>query len=281
MKTAKKITMSDCVLTSEQIRDLETLGHTRTRAFTAEDALQMQDIIWHRLGKHGVLRDDPATWPKSNPPKLSKKVRSRSIFKDAISEEFLGAMDQLLGEGEWERPNDWGMVLTTFPETGKRPWDVESKGSFHWHLNPRRNGDRIRDVFSFNFLSSVKPQGGGTFIIEGSHHVVRKYLSELTPEQRARPLKPTKDGFNRYHPWLTELANKDAEGCRRHFTDPTDVHGFQLRVVELTGEPGDAVITDAGVLHAKSRNCLDRPRFMRAVPIRARGYQQGFLLDDE
>ena len=262
------------VLSEDQIDDLKVRGHTRVRATSEEDALTMQDLIWRRLEKTGVRRDDRSTWPRRLPPKLSKTVRSHRIFKDAVSDDFVGAMDQLLGKDEWERPNDWGMVLTTFPEADKGTWDVIQNGNFHWHLNPMRNVDRIRDLFSFNFLSSVKPEGGGTLIIEGAHHVVRKYLSELTPGQRARPAKLTREGFYRYHPWLVELANQDHDGCRRHFLEPADVHGHQLRVVELTGEPGDAVITDAGVLHAKSRNCLDQPRFMRAVPIRRRGYSR-------
>jgi hypothetical protein len=234
----------------------------------------MQECIWRLLGKHGVQREDPSTWQKSRAPKLSRTVRNQRIFQDAVSSEFLGAMDQLLGEGEWERPKDWGMVLYSFPETDGKPWDVVAD-AWHWHLNPLRNIERHKDVFCFNFLSSVKPEGGGTLIIEGAHHVVRKYLSEMTPEKRSQKGRVIRQGFYNYHPWLKALANKNDKSCRRSFMEPADVHEHQLRVVELTGEPGEAVITDAGVPHVRNRNCLDQPRFMRAVPIRRKGYKRG------
>jgi len=64
--------------------------------------------------------------------------------------------------------------------------------------------------------------------------------------------------------------------------DPLDINGHTCRVVELTGEPGEAVITLAGIPHARSRNCFDEPRFMRAIGFRKHGYSKGRLtLDDE
>ena len=257
-------------LTDQDLEDLQTLGHCRTRVCSEEHALKMQDIIWHRLEKHSVSKEDRSTWIDVRAPKLSHTVRKQRIFREAVADEFLGALDQLLGSGEWVRPKDWGMVLFTFPETGNRSWDVAAT-SWHWHLNPLKNTDRLCDLFSFNFLSSVQPGGGGTLIVEGIHHVVRKYLSEMTPEQREeRPAKQIREGFYRYHPWIKELTNRNYEGSRLGFMETADVHGFPCRVVELTGEPGEAVITDAGIPHVRSRNCLDVPRFMRAVPLRRR-----------
>lgn len=268
-------------LTEKDLEALKTRGHCRVRAFSTEDALKMQENVWRRLEKHGVLRDDKSTWGNVRAPGLSRNVRKQSIFRETISDGFVAAIDQLLGKDEWIRPKDWGMVIKTFPEKSSRPWDVVTS-NWHWHLNPLRNVDRLQDLFSFSFLTSVKPEGGGTLILEGAHHVVQKYLSELTPEQRRdRKSKQIREGFYRYHPWLNALADKSDESSRLHFMEPEDVHGFPCRVVELTGEPGEAVITDAGVLHVRSRNCLDEPRFMRAVGIRRRGYQPGLRLDDE
>ncbi len=262
-------------LDDQDLEDLRTRGHCRTRVCSEEHATKMVDIIWHRLEKHGVSKEDRSTWVNVQAPKLSHTVRKQRIFQEAASEEFLGAMDQLLGKGEWERPKDWGMVLYTFPEINDKPWDVVSS-SWHWHMNPLRNIDRLCDLFSFNFLSSVEPGGGGTLIVEGIHHVVRKYLSELTPEQREeRPAKQIREGFYRFHPWIKELTNRKDEGSRLGFMETADVHGFPCRVVELTGGPGEAVIMDAGIPHARSRNCLEVPRFMRALGIRRRGYAKG------
>ena len=147
-------------LTKQNLEDLRTLGHCRTRVCSEEHASKMQDLIWHRLEKHGVSREDRSTWIEVRAPKMSHTVRKQRIFKEAVSDEFLRAMDQLFGEDEWERPKDWGKVLYTFPETNGQPWDVASS-SWHWHMNPLRNTARLCDLFSFNFLSSVKPQGEG------------------------------------------------------------------------------------------------------------------------
>ncbi len=47
----------------------------------------------------------------------------------------------------------------------------------------------------------------------------------------------------------------------------TDVWGHPLRVVELTGDPGEAYVTNMSALHSRSFNVLDRPRFMTAKGI--------------
>ena len=44
---------------------------------------------------------------------------------------------------------------------------------------------------------------------------------------------------------------------------PSEVRGVPCQVVELTGEPGDAVFCNLGMLHAVARNCSEEPRFMR------------------
>ena len=45
--------------------------------------------------------------------------------------------------------------------------------------------------------------------------------------------------------------------------DTTEVRGVPCRVVELTGEPGDAVFCNLGILHAVAKNRSDYPRFVR------------------
>ncbi len=50
-------------LTEEQLEQLRSRGYIKVRAFAAEDAAEMEAIIWHKLEKDGVLRDDPLTSP--------------------------------------------------------------------------------------------------------------------------------------------------------------------------------------------------------------------------
>lgn len=106
-------------------------------------------------------------------------------------------------------------------------------------------------------------------MVEGSHHVVCKFFSELKPEQLEIKVKDLKRKLYASHPWLRDLTRRDnSEDRRQRFMEEsTDVFGYPLRVVELTGEPGEAYITNMSTLHARSFNVLDRPRFMTATPI--------------
>ena len=55
---------TDGPLNEQDLEQLCTRGYIKVRAFTAEDAAEMESTIWRRLEREGVLRDDPATWRK-------------------------------------------------------------------------------------------------------------------------------------------------------------------------------------------------------------------------
>ena len=258
---------TDGPLTDQDIEQFRTAGYIKVRAFTAEDAAEMEETIWRRLEKENVLRDDPSTWGRERPGGLSRSVRGSRIFRKAMTAEFAGVVDQLLGPGRWHPPKDRGSLLLTFPED-RENWDVTSR-MWHWHGDPLRNVDQLRDIFIFTFLTRVESEGGGTVLVEGSHRVVRKFYSELGPEQLEIKVKDLKRKLYASHPWLLDLTSgEDSEDRRRRFMEEsTDVFGYPLRVVELTGEPGEAYITNMSAMHARSFNVLDKPRFMTAKNI--------------
>ena len=74
---------TDGPLDEQDLEQLCTRGYVKVRAFTAEDAAEMESTIWRRLEKEGVLRDDPATWRKY-PGGVSRSVRNSRIFREAI-----------------------------------------------------------------------------------------------------------------------------------------------------------------------------------------------------
>ena len=249
-------------LSPEEIEQFHTLGYIKVRAFPIEEAAEMEDTIWRGLAKDGVLREEPSTWGRY-PGGLSRSVRNARIFKRPFSADFAARVDQLLGSGTWDMPPDRGSLLYTFPES--RAWDVQSR-TWHWHGDPMRNVGGLRDLFVFCFLTPVQPQGGGTVFVEGSHRVVCEYLRDSPPEIRALKVKDIKKKFFASHPWLRALTDKDDASDRRQrlMQETTEVNGHPLRVVELTGEPGEAYITHMSTMHARSFNVLDRPRFMTA-----------------
>ena len=66
------------------------------------------------------------------------------------------------------------------------------------------------------------------------------------------------------HPWLRGLWKPGDHGDRiqRYMNDGTIIDGGPLRVVELTGEPGDVILMHADAFHAAAPNRLTEPRMM-------------------
>jgi hypothetical protein len=81
------------------------------------------------------------------------------------------------------------------------------------------------------------------------------------------------EGLADWHPWLGELMGRRAAPSRTRkewMGSAVDVRGTPVQIVELTGEPGDAVLCHPSMLHAASPNCLAEPRVMRRTNFRRR-----------
>ena len=141
---------------------------------------------------------------------------------------------------------------------------------WHWDGDPFRFLEGNTGLFIFSFLSEIKPEGGGTLIVDGSHELVLRYHRNLSPEDQARKRKPLRLRFYKAHPWLADLTGHTgaSEGrIQRLMNQTTDIDGIPVRVVELTGKPGDAVLCHPVILHARSQNRAEVPRFMRVKMI--------------
>jgi hypothetical protein len=76
-----------------------------------------------------------------------------------------------------------------------------------------------------------------------------------------------KKAFNRSHPWLARLtdATRSANDRVAEFMTPSlDDQGLALRVVEITGEPGDAYLCDGSIYHVRPTRIGPAPRFLCA-----------------
>lgn len=112
-------------------------------------------------------------------------------------------------------------------------------------------------------MADVPPQGGGTLVVEGSHRLVVDCSNNLT-EVRASE-KKLLARFARSHPWLAELMGKtpdQGDRTRRFMGEGAVIDGVEARVVELTGEPGDAVLWHPALLHSRSHNKSGVPKFV-------------------
>jgi hypothetical protein len=213
----------------------------------AFDPSGLGDVLWSGLAsRHRIVKDDPTTWPTGVFGKLTKFGKSgrfASVGSDAVA----AAITDLLGAC-WHADSPWGAPLITFPMPGR--WDVPRS----WHIDFPASMP-LSAVRMFAYLTSIRPGGGGTVIIAGSHQ-----LAERRPGISSRDLR--RDLAER-SPWFRDLWRPVGEDrVRRFMVEGDEVDGVHVRVVELTGEPGDVVLWHPALLHAGAPNCLDEPRFM-------------------
>ncbi len=252
------------VLTSDEITSFEKLGYVRlSQAFSPESALMMQDFMWDELKRAaGIDRADRSTW--TNPWQGLSKIGRHNKFKGVGSPRMYGAIDQLLGQGAWREPKGWGGFLITPPQGTDKSWDIAK--DWHWDGDPGHHVDGLSGLSIFTFYSHVKPRGGGTLIVEGSHRLVMSFFHNLVPNHLGRKRKGLIRAFSQSHPWLTELTGHMPDShdrVRRFVEEKTVIDDVAVRVVELTGEPGDAVICHPAIYHSSSYNCSNVTRFMR------------------
>ena len=201
----------------------EEHGYVRLDRAFAETAPGMAAALWAELSRrHGIERDRPTTWIGGRPPGLSGL---RPTFAALATPAVVAAVDALAGADRPE-PFSWGDPLVTFPEAGG--WDVPAGG---WHIDfPARSTLRLKWL---GYLEPVGPAGGGTVVLDGSHHRVAEYLRTADPADPGRSAT-IRDAVLKQNP----------------------------RVVELTGEPGDVVFLHPWLFHAPAPNHGPAPRLM-------------------
>ena len=196
----------------------------------------MRQRVWeHLLGMHGIHPDRPETWTVHMPAQF-QKLTGTGAFDAMATSQLCTVIDGLLGTGRWQRPAHWGRPLVTFPRPGPA-WDLPTSG---WHLDSQDLELTMAAVFAH--LAPVRPGGGGTLVVTGSHRLT-------TPSGPRAGNVPVRSGevkayLRTVHPWLRDLwhTGGDTDRIHRYMTAGAVIDGVHVRVEELTGEPGDAVI---------------------------------------
>ncbi|TQS46869.1 hypothetical protein [Cryptosporangium phraense] len=232
------------------------------RAFLPADGLAMQRRWWRELKeRHGFDVDDRSGWrPFAGDLRAAKRD---PIQARILTGRVRGVVDDLLGKGAWRTPRDWGRCLVTFPEPGV--WQVPTR-LWHWDNPCDLHLDGPKGLFVVSFVSSVGPGCGGTLLLSGSHRLLLQQAAGSSADQRRGSGMTHWERFHRSHPWLRALtghAPSPADRSAAFMTGETLVGGVPLRVVELTGEPGDMVFCHPAIVHCAAPNRGVRPRFMR------------------
>lgn len=252
---------SRSILSAGDLESFREHGFVRVReAFPRELALALQDEIWAELAaEHGIRRDDPGTWRPL--PRSPKRAKHSPLNDGLVTARFTGAISALLGHDGWKRPATWGGFNVSFPDAPGARWDMPTQ-TWHWDGPPAGAG-----LVIFSFYGNVPPGGGGTLVVDGSHRLIESYYASLSPTDRARPHRFHRKSFSRWDPWLEALTGQAGEPVEDRIATfmerTTDVRGVPCRVIELTGEPGDAVFCNLRILHCVAPNTSEQPRFMR------------------
>lgn len=227
----------------------------------------MADRLWAALARqHGVVRDRPETWTKERPGQFSDLRRS-GAFAGMLSADLAALLDEIFGEGGWERPAHCGQPLVTFP-TGQAAWSVPG-AAWHLDITPGQVLEPWPEyVRIFTFLAPLAPGGGGTAYVSGSHRVVMEFMSELRGRVRSATIT---EALKRESSWIAALCSPGDDDRRtRILQTGAKVRGAHLRVGEMIGQPGDVVLMHPATLHAPAPNGASTPRLMLAESIYAK-----------
>lgn len=238
--------------TRDSLAELDTTGLVRlARAFDPGSASRMRALVWRELAATGARAGEPSTWPDDRRGKSAARgLQGHRAFQAFWTPDVVGALDAALGAHAWTRPTNAGDILLTFPTSSP---SVAQLDPFHSDFAMDVAPEPLVAVKIFAFIGGVTPKGGGTLVIRNSHRVVRRYLDALP---RGFPRSRAATQFAADHPWLVRPPDTDLIGATH------DCNGIEVTVDELTGEPGDVVITHAWTLHAGASNIGASPRIM-------------------
>lgn len=249
------------VLEPNIVREFAETGVVRLdAAFPRTAAEQMSNVVWaYAERKAGIRRDDPASWPEGPLGISWKGLKDNRVFNVLTDNEPVrAALDALFGPGQWLEPKPGAQILFTLPQPGA--WSLPSA----WHMDCgfEQPSWPLHGVKLFAFFGEVGPKGGGTMLLPGTHRVVDEYRRSLPPGTSGG--MANWHGLLRQHPFLAQLLNghQTPDGGRSLVGQAREINGIQVEVHELTGHPGDIVVTHLHVYHAVSPNVTTIPRQM-------------------
>lgn len=233
-------------LSSDQIEAFVERGWTLlSGAFSSAVARAVRSDLGRRIG---IDLERPEEW--GQPRVWLQEMMTTPPYTDALSERFHAAVDQLVGPGRWRMTQQMGWWPITFPGFESPDygddWHIDG-GWFHHHASSPEQA--LLNLFCF---STVEPGGGGTLLVEGSHHLAAGILWDAEP-----------DGLDAgdFDPPLNAILDE---------LDWPDV-------VEVVAEEGDVLLAHPLMFHASNPNHGTRPRviaqpaFSMIEPMRVEG----------
>ena len=163
----------------------------------------------------------------------------------------MDAASILMGGHKVTTMKNGSQVLLTLPNASS--WTVPHN---IWHLDlPRLPLMEVVGIQMFTFLHRVKPGGGGTLIVAGSHLLLNngKFIRSKQVKKQLR-----------HQAYFRDLMSKDLPDRQAFMTKTGKAGNVELQVEELYGEPGDVYLVDMSTLHTVAPNADPVPRIMLA-----------------
>ncbi|KAF0699984.1 Aste57867_9464 [Aphanomyces stellatus] len=231
-------TADDIGLMAEEVDHFVTHGYVMLRnAFPEDVAAACREFLWNRMDKDGVKEHDCASWPEKHWISESYDDATGAPWTEVLTPRLKRAMDQLCGKDRWNQEDlVCGWWVITFPGHAMPPWAPAG----HWHVDGARYVHHLDSkesgLLPIFLFSDIDPSDGGTALAPGSHVNVAHILEEAIPH--------------------------GMKGGQVSAAAKSWVYQNKKQWVEVQGRAGDVMLTHPFLVHARSKNCGSRVRFM-------------------
>ena len=256
------------MLSQEEKESFVKWGFVKIDALIPNEVVDpIREAVLDRLCRHGFWGEEG--WEAPADAEAEKKLRntikeisrSSKSLRPILTERMLSYARDLVSGDEVEMSPPITQFLFTAPRSYVMNHDGRWNGEWEvprsiWHLDmPRSRSIGPPGPEMFTFLNKVEPKGGGTLILAGSHRLLND-VDYLSSKGVKRKLKR--------HAYFRELTGK-GDGDRSRFLEEIGyIDNVPVKVVELTGDPGDVYFVDLRLLHSLGANTSDQPRMMIA-----------------
>ena len=256
------------MLSQEEKESFVKWGFVKIDALIPNEVVDpIREAVLDRLCRHGFWGEEGWKAPADAETEMKlrntiKEIsRSSKSLRPILTERVLSYARDLVSGDEVEMSPPITQFLFTAPRSYVMNHDGRWNGEWEvprsiWHLDmPRSRSIGPPGPEMFTFLNKVEPKGGGTLILAGSHRLLND-VDYLSSKGVKRKLKR--------HAYFRELTGK-GDGDRSRFLEEIgDIDNVPVKVVELTGDPGDVYFVDLRLLHSLGANTSDQPRMMIA-----------------
>ena len=256
------------MLSQEEKESFVKWGFVKIDALIPNEVVDpIREAVLDRLRRHGFWGEEG--WEAPADAEAEKKLRntikeisrSSKSLRPILTERVLCYARDLVSGDEVEMSPPITQFLFTAPRSYVMNHDGRWNGEWEvprsiWHLDiPRSRSIGPPGPEMFTFLKKVEPKGGGTLLLAGSHRLLND-VDYLSSKGVKRKLKR--------HAYFRELTGK-GDGDRSRFLEEIgDIDNVPVKVVELTGDPGDVYFVDLRLLHSLGANTSAQPRMMIA-----------------